>query len=617
MENSLPFSRITFAGIQKKEKVCLRAMKKPENVSAPPGFFAKFRNPLKKDEPQPKKVILTNVPHRYNPVTKKYEFEGDTEEMKEEFVPPPIKFVNKGGTGPVKKYVDVIGQDVNLCDYKPGNLDKDEEEKSVKVIDEQKIFEEILRSAEPQDLPNHPQKEETNYKQLFLEQKEQNQAFLQESLKLLQINDQDTPDFFSFQIEKIESELAELNFSLIKKIQENFLIQEKNFHLENEIQDLKVQNEMIFKESSEVLDRLKDENRNLLHELNVLTERRGSLDNETGNRIHELEKTIEMQQIRINFETQSRVKSEISEQKLIFLIKDLENNLAFALETIKDLTEKDLKHSSEQMKMTAEFINSSISSADTFEIFELTTENLSLKVELESLQKELSLARGREKDLSNKLKIKIEEFSELEEIFEHNREKIVKENQIKVEERAKQLNSRFAVEKNNFLNEIQTLNSIISEQRQTIHDLKVKENESDIFKDELKNELISMQRENSSLLNTEKILLESEKQLKITFSELKNENFKLKAASERLTEETFAMSHKLEDQKQEYNKLMAKHKTMVADSERKLLEASSKLQTTETKLRSRIDHQENSLKSLELDLKSAESKILELKETQS
>ena len=88
------FSIIKFDGIKKKNKVKLRAMKKPSNIPPPPSFLSKFKNSFKKTEenPPPKEMILTDNKFKYNSVTKRYEFEGEDNTAVEEFAPPPKGF---------------------------------------------------------------------------------------------------------------------------------------------------------------------------------------------------------------------------------------------------------------------------------------------------------------------------------------------------------------------------------------------------------------------------------------------------------------------------------------------------------------------------------------------
>ena len=649
MENFLPFSRIRFDGIKKKEKEKLRAMKKTTNVPPAPGFLAKFRNPLKKDEPKPKEIILTNVKHKYNPVTKKYEFEGDTEEKKEEFVPPPTDFVSREKKGPVQKYVDIIGQDVNLKDYKPADRTEEGLNTPYLLQDDKKTSKEILSApientlpSIPQDYPSisdlsypldslpseppsnllNPEKFSTNpepaasnpYKALLETQNSENEKFLQEIQEFISKPEVNQLNPENFKQAQLELELAETNLALFSKTTENFELFEKNLVLEGIIHDLKSYQEIILNDQQEIQDRLKEENRKLYHELNFLNEKR-EFDSEAMSKIKELEKSIELQQIRINLETQSRVRTELSERKLINNVKELEKTLDFALETIKSLNQKNSQLMLDHNKTVSDLANLSISPNETFEIFDLTTEALMLKSEISSFNAEILLSKNIEKDLLSKIREQDEEIVRLEGMIKNTKEKLSKEGRKELEIKVNHLNSGFSIEKNNFLSEIKRLNSIIADLRKATHDLTIQENDNKLLIDELQSEVSGLKTENSALSQSEQNLIKKKKSLKITLGYLKAEDFRLKGHFEKNQESLSESLSKLVETKTNYDKLLHKHKSMASEYERKLLESQQNSLKSESKLKAKISSQDESIKILEAELKSTESKIQEIIES--
>ena len=641
-----PFSHIHFPGITKKKKINLRAIKKPGGPPAPPSFLSKFRNPLKKEEnPEPKQAILSDNPFKFNPITKQYEF-GDEKVEKEEFQPPPTGFSKKETIGAGKKYVDVIGQDINLREYKPGmpepqifneNFSKQEEDEIKKEVKEEPLLnQEKSENFESNEVKGEFFELNQEKSPVFeLKKLEKSGKKVKKLKALLEIekmfreraqNDLALINGYNKETERngelvgigekivLEQEIVELNTDVLNKIRKNLELNEKLVCLETQIKEYKHQMEAIYEEKNEVIEKCREDALKMEQELSLAKVKSGGFDLEAAARIKELEKVIEQLHLRISFDTKARVKSEINEKKLIFAVKELENDFSFAVKAIKDLNFKNSQLLHENQRLSMDLINSPVDSSNIMELFQVNNENLSLKTQLSDLDSQFSSLKVKESELFQKLKNKSSQILQLEQTNTLLKEKLMKENKKELETELNKLNSRYSIEKSALNAEIKTLNAVISEVRKNFQELKVKENDYEIQIEELENQISALKAENCLLSASESRLIEQEKGLKSSKASLVSENSQLSHNFIKLKATYHETCAELDKLKQQFEFISTKNKNLVLENDKKVLELSKKHQTQETKLKNQIQDAEDSLKILDGQLKSADSKVVDLTE---
>ena len=587
------FSRIKFAGIVKKHKQNLKAMKKPGGNPPPSSVLSRIANKFIKSEgPPAKQMILTDNKHKWNPVTKRFEFEGDEEVKTEEFKPPPLKFANTQVKANKKLYVDVIGQDTNLSEYKPAVLEEKteletltKEENSAKFVKNPDLNSFDPPIFEKNELSQiKPEKNiESDEKILFLIKELENEKEKFKSLKNLMKNFLELPSFIhnepyeavnnyldgqSFIL--LEKNIAELSSNLSEKSLEILFLHEKIVALENENKELLKTVEWSENEKNSLLYHLQEDNKKLSQEFLTVDEKYQKTQQILRTQVRDLQEKLERFQIKEKIYCDARVKSEANEKNLAFKVKSLEKDYNWAVGIIKTLEKNIIESDKRKFEYVKDLNNYNPNTGFVIENLNLTKEFLNLKQNFEILNEKNQKILLNEGHLNEKIlgyEKNIKKLSQNISEIEKNHENEV--NKIK---------SKHENEKKGFLDEINLLKATNQDVNQLVKEI-------EFLKNENLEVLNILQEYNQQETVFNEIIRENEKKMKnfaVLVAELKEncENYAKKEKELLLVNEKLTISNE-----------------SLTESDRKTGELLKKSHSTEQKLLKMIENLENSVQS--------------------
>ena len=624
------FSLIRFGGIPKKTKPLLRAMKKTPPPAGSGSYFSMFKNPLRREEGQaPKKMILTDNKHRYNPVTKTYEFEGEEEVKTEEFKPPPKQFSRTHAIEKTSKYVDVLSEQnktsESVITENTGKYRKVEEQSArddflESILSETShVVDEVVEGMAESKTEQKKELEAAlrKYKNKIKIQKDKIKGLIQVFEENLMIPEfqQYSPSpgpFVDVSIFELEKQNLQVNAMLKEKMLENLALNEKLIFIENQSLELARKVELHESERNGMFNNYHDENSRLSHELKITSDRYSKIEANLKDKIKTLEAIAHESQEREKIHCQARAKSEINEKNAILKQKQIERDYKWAVNIIHSLNQKVKQEQKKSFDYLFEITKFSVDTTDLEENLKLSSIYLTTKEQLSELLIENERLKLSVKELNEEVGSKDNFIIELEENNKIMSQKYREINKKEQEVELGKLNLKYQNERNAIAQELSEIQNKYQTLKQEITNYRNNEIE---YKDTIEKftaEIEFLKNENLDLLSNEQSWQENEIIQKSIIDKIHDENKNLIKELEKSSKVLSEMAKKSDDLKKINEKLEKENINFHQDHEKKLNDLVKKSQASESKLQHTISSLEDSNIDLEKRLKSSGRTIQDL-----